>query len=137
MPKLQGNEHVHVHDLSTGRTVVLAPGQQIPDWAVDKIGDPALTDEADSAEPVVFSVGVGQSVPGQFDADAASVPELRAWLTLARVEFAADDRKDALVEKIKAYQHTARAGAIIQAEVAATRPETRTEAPPPKPKGGK
>lgn len=107
MPKLQGSDYVHVTG-DGGLTVVLAPGDDVPEWAAERIGDKRLLEGYDESEQLP-APGTGQST-APLDLGSAKVPELRAYLDEAQVEYGSRDRREDLVSKVKAHQEQVRAG---------------------------
>lgn len=96
MTKLAGNAHVYWEGS------VYAPGDELPD-ELKHLADPEATDAPATARSGAAGGGAtevnGVAVNPEFDADKATVPELRDELKRLRVEFDNDDRKDALKAK--------------------------------------
>lgn len=102
MAKNNSEFYVHAH-VAPGTTVVVAPGEDFPE-GYD--ADPSFTGEQPEAEDLVVP-GPAQTVAAASVAPegglrSLKVAELREALDAAGVEYSADDRKDALIEKAEA-----------------------------------
>jgi len=78
--------HVHVND-DSGRTHVFGPGDQVPDWAAQKITNPKAWAQAPYADPGgqdETAAGQGQSPGDQTGRPAASASK-DVWAAYASV----------------------------------------------------
>lgn len=78
---------------------IIRPGDELPD-ELQHLSDPEVSEvgpESGGGQGASAATEVnGVPVNPEFDADKATVPQLRAELERLKVEFSQDDRKDAL-----------------------------------------
>lgn len=99
--------YVHLRHPETGAETVLAPGDEVPDWAPDTLDKSLYTPVKDDEEEVAYGSGQNAVTESLFRARTErekavtrmSVPELRDYLAAHDVEFNDGDRRDDLVAK--------------------------------------